>query len=148
MSFQTTLGSVPFRAVAPDVFAPEKGAVSFSLSPGGPGSFDATWCGMARRYRRVRPSNGKTEEVTGRWRSTLGTLAAEIESEGSALRIRLGSALGATTWPLAWVEPDLLLAGSAIEVSPTRPWGFTLRRAGEELLLSTERVRALRFRRV
>lgn len=150
MQFQTTLGAAPFRAIGPALYAPEKGAIDFTLSPRGLDGFDARWCGTPRRYRRVTPSRGAVDAVVGRWRASTGDIAAEIESDGVGLRIRLSSAFGATHWPLAWVERDLLMAepgAGSPGLASVRPWAFVLRLDGDALVLSTERVRGLRFTR-
>ncbi|MBL8701612.1 MAG: beta-lactamase family protein [Alphaproteobacteria bacterium] len=150
MQFQTTLGAVPFRATGPDRFAPEKGAIDFELMARGRDGFDARWCGTARRYRRIVLAAGDAREVVGRWRATTGGLDAEIEADGPALHIRLGSVFGATRWPLLWAERDLLIADAGAGdpgCAPGRPWAFVLRVEPDALVLSTERVRAIRFRR-
>lgn len=148
--FQTTLGAAPIRQVGPNRFAPEKGAIAFTFSPTGPGLLDAMWCGMPRQYRRVEPRVGSAASVVGSWRSTCGGIGAEIEFDGTAAQIRLHSIYGATRWPLAWVDHDLLMADAGAGspgLESGRPWAFVLRIEGDHLVLSTERVRALRFRR-
>jgi CubicO group peptidase (beta-lactamase class C family) len=148
-AFHTSLGASPVRQFAPNWFAPEKGANPLVLSPAGDGTLAALSSGLQRRYRRVRPEARCGGTIAGRWRSEFG-IAAAIEQDGDAARIRLSSDFGATTWPLAWIAPDLLMAdagGPAARFEDGRAYAFVLRVERDALVLSTERVRGLRLRR-
>jgi hypothetical protein len=134
--------------LSPGEFAPERAVVhlTFGLPQGD--TIPARWCGLPRRYRRVRPGAGSGAALAGAYANPVLGLDAVVSPDGGMLTVR--SEYGALRLALTWIEPDLLLAMPAD--TPLRaagkPWSAVVRVGADGLVVTTDRTKQLHLGRV
>jgi fermentation-respiration switch protein FrsA (DUF1100 family) len=128
------------------VFAPERVTTNLTLARDG-GSLRATWCGEKRRYEPITPPAVSPDGFVGEYANAATGLSATVGAEGGRMRLAIGARYGLHRLHLRPLDHDMV-AGLPEDAPPGDAWVCTLRRDGGDLVLTTDRTKALRLRRV
>ena len=143
----TGAGPVALRPAATGVFVPERPVLHMTLARGAEdGVLDTTWCGEARRFRRLpdAPLDGAT--LVARYVGPDTGLTAEIRPRPGGARILLSSEFGVHRLDARWVDEDLMLFAPDTMPAGADRWVGSARVSEGELVLTTDRTKNLSLR--
>lgn len=144
----TGAGNVALHEVSPGRFVPERPVLHMTLAAGSGGGLEVTWCGQHRVYRRIAGAAEPGRSLAGRYASEEDGLVADASDVPGGAKLLLRSDFGVHRIDASWVDDGLLSFVPDTMTPDAGRRSGTLLAEGGDLVLTTDRTKNLRLRRV